>query len=542
MFSRLRLALDHTVTVSNLFDELLRRDGDRIVSREDDFVTLDGRHAPVQRLSDLHQEVGALARFLVEDAKLRPGGLVAIWRTNDTRCFRWFLAVIRAGGIAVPLNPLLSLPEGRRIVEHCGVEILVTDTAVFERSIGGRERLPVSVWIQSDQAATTLDGFLRVSPERLHQPVCAPATVDPDAPIAIFHTSGTQGVPKGATLSNRALLAGRSTAALVSPFLGKGDLALIALPWSHIMAVSTALYGMMAGVAGYCLARFDADHVIEAIARHRITALVGVPTMLAKLVHAEPPPEKLASIRLWLSASDYLPRAIGERLLAYGALARLPGGRRVRPLLLDAYGMVELGGIAMIGIHSRLVPGGGDFHIPVPPYRVRIHDEHGRVAARGQVGECVVKGPGLTSGYWKDPGTSAALTNSDGWLHTGDLGVRNLLGMIRLVGRSKDVIKCGGYSVYAGDLEQVIAEHPAVARVAAVGLPHAEKGEIPVGVVELREGSAVLEDELLAWCRARLAAYKLPRRICFVEPGAMPVGVTQKVLKEVLKERLARQP
>ena len=229
------------------------------------------------------------------------------------------------------------------------------------------------------------------------------------------------------------------------------------------------------------------------------------------------------------------------RLLEYGALARLPGGRRVEPLLLDAYGMVELGGIAMLGIHSRLIPGGGSWQVPVPPFRVTTLLESGGRAPRGQVGECAVKGPGLTTGYWKDPATTERLITPDGWLRTGDLGIRNLYGFIRLVGRSKDVIKCGGYSVFASDVEDVMAAHPAVARAAVLGMPHPEKGEIPVGVVELRADADVQQDALIEWSRARLAAYKCPRRIHVLPAGTMPVGHTQKVLKDALREQLARE-
>ena len=307
------------------------------------------------------------------------------------------------------------------------------------------------------------------------------------------------------------------------------------------MAVSAALYGMLAGVAGYCRSRFDADEAIEAIARDRITTVVGVPAMLAQIVNARPDPARLASVRVWLSSSDHLPPAVRARLLEYGALLRLPGGGRVEPLLLDAYGMVELGGIAMLGIQSRLIPGGGDWHVPMPPFRVTTLLENGERAPRGQVGECVVKGPGLTTGYWKDPATTARLITPDGWLRTGDLGVRSRFGFIRLVGRSKDVIKCGGYSVFASDVEDVLAAHPAVARAAALGMPHHEKGDIPVGVVELRADSDVEEDDLIAWSRARLAAYKCPRRIHVLPAGAMPLGVTQKVLKDALRAQLARQ-
>jgi acyl-CoA synthetase (AMP-forming)/AMP-acid ligase II len=541
MFRRLRLALDRRVTVSNLLDELVRRGGDRVVSIEEDFVTLDGAREPVQRVADMHREVCALGRFLVEDAGLRPGGLVGVWRTNDTRCLRWFLAVIRAGGIAVPLNPLLSLPEARGIIGHCGLDVLVTDRALFEERIGSRDQLQVPVWIQSDHEPGTLDGFLRVPPGQFSRPTLAPAPVEQDAPVAIFHTSGTEGTPKAAMLSSRALLGGRLMAALLALVLGDRDRALIALPWAHIMAVSAALYGMMAGVAGYCRSRFDPEDAIETIARNEITAVVGVPAMLAQIVNARPDPSRLASVRVWLSSSDHLPPAVRERLLEYGALVRLPGGRRIEPLLLDAYGMVELGGMAMLGIQSRLIPGGGDWQVPMPPFRVTTLLESGERAPRGQVGECAVKGPGLTTGYWKDPATTARLITPDGWLRTGDLGIRNLFGFIRLVGRSKDVIKCGGYSVFASDVEDAITAHPAVARAAVLGMPHPEKGEIPVGVVELRADAAVSEDELVAWSRARLAAYKCPRRIHVLPAGTMPAGVTQKVLKDALRAQLARQ-
>ncbi len=532
MFSRLRLSFGHGVTASNLLDELLRRTGDRIVSYENDRP---------QYLSELHADVCSLSRFLVESAGLEPGGLVAIYRTNDIRCFRWFLAVIRAGGIAVPLNPLLSLAEVQRIAATSGAKILVTDRAVFERSIVSRQALSFDQWIEDDDDPATLDGFLRPSRDSRAPPLPA-AHVKPDGTVAVFHTSGTSGFPKGVALSSRALLGGRATAALVAPFLGSNDLALIALPWSHIMAVSIAIYGLIAGVPGCFLEHFDTARALDIIERRRITTFAGVPAMMTKLVNAQPSQQRLSSIRVWLSASDHLPVSVRLRLREYGALFRLPFGRRVRPLLLNAYGMVELGGIAMLGVDASFLPGGGDLCLPIPRFKIRIADESGRSVPPGTVGECLVKGPCLTSGYWNDPGGSAALLNPDRWMRTGDLAVRNRLGMVRLVGRTKDVIKCGGYSVYARELEEAMSAHPAVARAAAFGVPHAENGEVPVGVIELRTTGGAVEQDLLLWCRDKLAAYKAPRRIHVLGPGEMPQGVTSKVLKTVLFERFARSP
>jgi long-chain acyl-CoA synthetase len=533
--AQFRLSRDRSVTVANLVDELLRRKGDCEVGVEEDGPW---------RLVELHAEVCRIDAFLRRKVDLRPGQPVAIYRTNDRRCFRWLLAIIRAGGIAVPLNPQLSLAEVRRILITSRTEILVTDTAVFERSIAERSALPVRIWIQADEEKT-LDGFLRVGEGENGAPF-PPVAVDPAATVAVFHTSGTSGFPKGAALSSNALLGARASTVLAGLFLGPRDLALIALPWSHIMAVSIALYGLMAGIRGCFLDRFEAGRAVDLVERFGITAFVGVPAMFARLVNSNPEPARLASVRVWLSASDYLPSQVRQRLRQYGALLRLPGGRRIPPVLLNGYGMVELGGLAMMGIELSLLPGSGDLCFPVPPFHIRVANENGRPMPAGATGECQIRRRGLTPHYWNDEAKndgslSSDLLTGDGWLRTGDLATRNRLGLIRLVGRMKDVIKSGGYSVYVRELEEVLIAHPAIARAAAFGLPHEEKGEVPVAAVELHEKSAATESDLLNWCRQNLAAYKSPRRIWILDPGDMPQNHTGKVLRRVLQERYSRE-
>ena len=524
---RYRLARDHSVTVANLVDELIRRKGNCEVAVDD---------AGPFHLADLHAEICSIDAFLRGSVSLRPGQPVAIYRTNDRRCFHWFLAVIRAGGIAVPLNPLLSLAEVRRILADSGTEILVTDRATFERNIGDRDALKVRTWIQADDEEETLDGFLRASGTN---PPFPPVTIDPAATVAIFHTSGTSGFPKGAALSSNALLGARASTVLSGVLLGPRDLALVALPWSHIMAVSIALYGLMAGIRGCFLDRFEVDAALERAERFRITAFIGVPTMFARLVNANPDPARLASVRVWLSASDHLPSEVRQSLRQFGALFRLPGGGRIPPVLLNGYGMVELGGLAMMGVELPLLPGSGDLCLPVPPFRIRVVDESGRTVPAGVTGECQIHRRGLSPHYWKDKGDAQGILTDDGWLRTGDLAVRNRLGLVRLVGRQKDVIKSGGYSVYVRELEEAMLAHPAVARAVAFSLPHKEKGEVPVAAVELRAGSSATEGELLHWCRSNLAAYKAPRRVWILDPGDLPQNYAGKILRRVLQERFA---
>lgn len=542
LLQRYRISHDRTITVANLIDKLLRRHGDREVS-----VGEDGGRT----LGEAHAEICAMDGFLRGTVGMKRGQLVAIYRTNNVRCFHWFLAIVRAGGIAVPLNPMLTLAEVRRILASSGAEIMVTDKAVFERTIHSRDALGVRTWIEDDVEMATLDGFLRLPDTPAGEPL-PPVDIDPSATAAIFHTSGTSGFPKGAALSSRALLGGRSSTVLAGLFVGPKDLALVALPWSHIMAVSIALYGLMAGTRGCFLERFDVNSALNMVERLGVTAIVGVPAMFTRLVNSNPDPRRLRTVRVWLSASDHLPIEVRKQLRQYGALVRLGGTRRVPPVLLNGYGMVELGGLAMMGIELSFVPGSGDLCFPVPPFKIRVADVDGRTVRAGETGECQIRRRGLSPHYWhdapkadlpKDQGNGHhaenGLLTADGWLRTGDLAVRNRLGMIRLVGRMKEVIKSGGYSVYVRELEEAILAHPAVARTAAFGMEHKDKGEIPVAAVELVPGAQVGESELLDWCRQNLAAYKAPRHIWILPAGELPLNHTGKVMRRVLRERFS---
>jgi len=528
LLARYRIARDPGLTVANLLDELLRRRGDGQVS-----VTEDGPFT----LLELHAAVCGMDAFLRRTIGLVPGQPVAIYRGNDRECFHWFLAIIRAGGVAVPLNPQLSLSELRRILAESGTKILVTDKASFDRTIKSRGALPVETWIQHDSDAETLDGFVRYAESGGCFP---PSVIDQAATIAVFHTSGTSGFPKGAALSSRALLGARASTVMTGLLLGPRDLALVALPWSHIMSVSIALYGLMAGIRGCFLEHFDVESALALAERLRVTAFVGVPAMFSKLVNSHPDPARLRSVRVWLSASDHLPADVRQGMRRFGALLRLPGGRRIAPVLLNGYGMVELGGLAMMGVDLPLLPSSGHLCFPVPPFRIRVVDDAGRRVRAGITGECQIRRRGLTPHYWNDANGNGLLT-TDGWLRTGDLATRTRFGLIRLVGRAKDVIKSGGYSVYVRELEEAILAHPAVARAIAFGLPHKEKGEIPVAAVELQPGAPAGESDLLDWCRQHLAAYKAPRHIWILDPGGLPQNYNGKFLRRVLRERFSQE-
>ena len=540
MSGQLRLIRDPKLTMATLVDELLPLREGRVVSYECTSPEGDDPQPRESLFSDLFREVAAMSRFLVEATGLQRGGRVAICQTNDQRYFRWILAVVRAGGIAVPLNPQLSLAEIGRIVARCEVSSLVTDQEVFAAKVQSRDALPVPCWIQSGEGES-LDGFQRFSGDWLDASPLPPAQISPRDTVAVFHTSGTEGFPKGAMLSSETLLAGRALALFAAPLVGRKALALLSLPWSHIMGASTAIYGLLAGVPGFLLPRFDTQRVISVIERYRVTTVIGVPAMFIRLLNASPDPKSLSSVRLWVSASDHLPAAYRRRLLQYGALLGGPGPLRIGSLFINAYGMVELGGVAMFGLDASFLPGRGEFCLPVPPHQVRVADEFGRKSRPNETGECQVRGPGISGRYWGDSESGTSNMVTGGWLRTGDLATRNRFGFVRLTGRSKDVIKHGGYSVFAREVEEALASHPSVVRAAVIGIPHDEKGEVPVAVVECLPGSTQEEDALLAWCKQRLAAYKVPRAVHIVAPGGLPQGVTEKVLKTVLRQRFASE-
>jgi acyl-CoA synthetase (AMP-forming)/AMP-acid ligase II len=230
-----------------------------------------------------------------------------------------------------------------------------------------------------------------------------------------------------------------------------------------------------------------------------------------------------------------MPAELANRFQRLGATLTLPVlGRPVgAAAFIDGYGMVELAG----GVAVRVFPPGvatkAGLVRPIRGHKLKVVDDQGRPVARGEVGELVVKGRGVMKGYHgKDDETAEALTD-DGWLRTGDLARERRFGFVEFAGRKKDVIKHGGYSVFAVEVESVLNEHPAVAESAVVGLPDERKGEIPAAVVRLEEGATLDEDELIAFAKERLSDYKVPQRVKVVDD--LPRTGTDKVKKAELK-------
>ena len=533
---KFKLALQRDLTLSNFHHRMAELRGDKV------FCTLHEplryQDFPLKRLSWMDA-----ARFVekassaLRELGLRPGERVGINTGNNGDLPLTIFAIARAGGIAVPMNYMLKAREMRYILENCGAERLIVDREVFDGNIGSREELPgIKQWIMAGPREDAPEGFVSLDEAISAAPDWPEGErLDPDGDAAIFYTSGTTGLPKGAVMTSRSLLTAQKIGAAVIP-VGPGFCGLFCLPAAHVMGFGCYIIGACVGLQAYYMRHFEPRAVLEVMQREKIGLFVGVPAMYAMMLAEGIDKYDLSSMKMFGSAADAMPEEYAEAFRAKGTLFRL-GPLRAKAFFTEVYGMVELAGIATlkIAIMGIRYPR-GCVGWPLPPVRVRILDEDGRKLPAGEVGEVAVYGPGVTKGYWGNPEATAELIK-DGWLRTGDVGRKDRLGRLYFVDRVKDVIKCGGYSVFSVEVEKEVLEHPAVADASVVGVPHPLKKQMPLAVVTLRPGAQVSEEELLSWCKQNIAGYKSPRAVRIVPPEEMPYGMTLKVRKLELRER-----
>ena len=435
-------------------------------------------------------------------AKVERGDRVLIATPNAYEMFLLTLAASRAGAIPVPINDRMRYEEIAHVVRDSGATLIV-------------------------RSATEVDGF-----ESLAEAVPA----DPADVGALFYTSGTTGKPKGAELTHRALV-GNISAAVAWPTRLHRDEAVFGLPIAHIMGFIVLMGYACAGIPVYLLTRFRPIDVLDAIERRRATIFIGVPAMFRLMLEAEAEDRDLTSVRLWGSGADVMPSDVAKRFKQMGASVTLPFvGSLGEAIFAEGYGMVETAG----GVAAKVSPPlldlglGESLGVSLPGYKLRVVDQDGGEVRPGAVGELWVKGPGVIRGYWSSPEATAAAMTDDGWLRTGDLARRGPMGTVVFVGRQKEVIKHGGYSVYAQEVQQALEAHPSVLEAAVLGLTDTRVGEIPVAVVRLTDETDLAQLDLETWLGVRLADYKVPKR--FVVVDELPRTGTDKVQKQMLRD------
>jgi malonyl-CoA/methylmalonyl-CoA synthetase len=334
----------------------------------------------------------------------------------------------------------------------------------------------------------------------------------PGDPALLCYTSGTTGAPKGAVLAHGNLLASAEALRLAWRW-GQDDRLVLALPLFHVHGLGVGLHGtLLAGASAVLLPRFEVDAVLDAARDQRATLFFGVPTMYTRLA-ASPRAAELSRLRLCVSGSAPLPPTVFERLAERA-------GQRV----LERYGMTETVMNVSNPCDGERRP--GTVGLPLPGVELRL--------AGGDQGEVLVRGPNVFSGYWGNPSATAEAFDADGWFRTGDLGSFDERGYLRIEGRGKELIITGGYNVHPREVEELLLEHPGVAEVAVVGTPSEEWGEqVTAFVVPADPAAPPGRDELLAFAAERLAGFKRPRVVHYVE--ALPRNALGKVLKHELR-------
>lgn len=495
---------------------------------------------------DMHMTFGELdGRASQVAAGLRalgvgPGDHIALSCPN----IPWFpvayFGILKAGGVVVPLNVLL---KPREIVYHLAdsdAKALLAFEGTPELPMGAMAKAACDevkgitlVIMTTDPAAESPIAGVRTITQLMHghPPRFGAQRRRPDDTAVILYTSGTTGHPKGAELTHaNMLLNAIASRDMMLPALSAGreqDAELITLPLFHSTAqtcqMNASLYG---GFRMVLLPRFDPPVVLDTMRREKIALWVGVPTMywtLLKYIEKERiDPRPIAEhLRLCISGGAPMPVEVMQQF------ERTFGVR-----VLEGYGLSETSPVACFNqIHRPSKP--GTVGQPIFGVEVRCVDDQGRPVAVGERGEVIIRGPNVMKAYYKrTEATDDAMRH--GWFHTGDIGTLDADGYLSIVDRKKDMILRAGFNVYPRELEDLMITHPGVSLVAVVGVPDERLGEEVMAYVVRKPEATVTEDELIAWCRERVAAYKYPRRIEFRD--TLPMGATGKILKRALKQ------
>jgi long-chain acyl-CoA synthetase len=471
-------------------------------------LTLDGEGLSYRALEVMSARVGAMLRR----RGIGPGDRVAVMLPNVPEFAVVYYGVLRIGAVVVPLDPLLKRREISAYLGDCAARLVVAWHACAEA-------------VEAGTAGTGTD-YLFVVPEEFRRLL---RSVAPEHDIVrmegwetavILYSAGTTGRAKGIELTHANLGGNAATVARMHA-LGVDDVVLGALPLYHAFGQTCALNATVhAGGRLTLMPRFDAARALEVVRRDGVTVFQGVPAMYIALLE-QPGVSDLSLLRICVSGGSAMPVDV---LRAFES--------RFGCAIVEGYGLSET---SPVSASNRGGAGrrAGSIGRPVRDVEMRVVDDEGRPVPCGEIGEIVVRGPNVMKGYWNDPGATAEAVR-DGWFHTGDLGRVDEDGFFFLVDRRRDVIIRGGYTVYPREVEEVLYEHPAVRQAAVVGVPHPELGEEVAAVVAVR--SEVPPEELRAFVRERVAAYKYPRRVWFVDE--IPTSPTGKIIKRALEPPL----
>lgn len=452
---------------------------------------------------------GGLQRLGIE-----PGDRVAIACANNRYFVDAYLAILGAGAIAVPLNPTSPAAElTRQLVTVEAKAIIAGPSSAGAVAAIDDAAVPS---LQHRLDADDIDRLVTGEPGAL-------VDRDPDDIAVLMFTAGTAGSPKAAMLSHGNLHANiRQVQATPERALQPSDVSYGVLPMFHIFGLNVVLgVSLYAGARVVLAERFDPASALDSIRDHGVTILAGAPPMWTSWATMPNIPEDaFASVRIAASGASRLPVETWGTML-----------HRFHVQIAEGYGLTEASPTVTSSVGSAVVD--ASIGRPIPGVEIRLVDADGEDAFLGDPGEIWVRGPNVFKGYWNDEQATRATLTHDGWLRTGDIAVADDNGNLTLVDRAKDLIIVSGFNVYPAEVEEALIEHPGVEAVAVVGVDHPHTGEAVKAYVVVAPGARVDEDGLTDFVATRLARYKTPSKILFVDE--LPQGLGGKVLRRELR-------
>ncbi len=489
----------------------------------------------------LAARVDEAARGLIASG-IVPGDRVGIWAPNIAEWVIASLAVHTTGAALVTLNTRFKGHEAAYILAKSGARMLLTvngflgfDYVAMLREAGVPDTLEEIVVLRGDlpDGTTAWQDLLdRSSRTEVDAARKRAAAIGPDDLSDILFTSGTTGKPKGAMLRHGASVRAYDTWADVVG-LRHGDRYLIINPFFHAFGLKAGiLASLIKGATIIPHAVFDVPSVMQRVAEERVSMLPGPPAIYQTILdHPDLASFDLSTLRLAVTGSATVPVEMIRRM------------RRELPFqnIVTGYGLTETHGISTMCRHDdddeTIAYTAGR---PIPGMELRIVDDKGRDLAVGQPGEVLLRGYNLMTGYYDEPEATATTISADGWLATGDIGVVDDRGNLRITDRSKDMFITGGFNAYPAEIENILMNHPGIGQVAVIGIPDHRLGEVGMAWVVPRSGVQLEPDEIIAWARENMANFKAPRRVAIVD--ALPLNASGKVLKFELRTMASDGP
>ena len=459
-------------------------------------------------------ELSARLATLLGEKGFQPGDRVGVMLPNVPEFPVAYYGVLRAGGVVVPMNVLLKRREIAFYLEDSGTKLLLAWHGFAEEARTGAADAGAELIEVEPSSFAALLGE--------HEPTPGLADTAEDDTAVILYTSGTTGKPKGAELTHMNLLRNADVSSRTTCEVAEGDVVLGALPLFHSFGQTV---GMNASLkVGACLTlvpKFDPAEALATMQRDEVTHFYGVPTMFGALLHH---PEResydTATLRTCITGGASMPVEV------------LRGFEQAfEAIVLEGYGLSETSPVASSN-HPGMERKPGSIGTPLEGVEMMVVDESDEPVAQGEVGEIVIRGHNIMKGYWQRPeATEEAMRG--GWFHSGDMARTDEEGYFYIVDRKKDLIIRGGYNVYPREVEEVLFEHPRIREAAVIGVPHDEWGEEIGAAVVLHDGEQVDPAEVSAYVKERIAAYKYPRVVWFLDD--LPKGPTGKILKREIE-------